>query len=264
MRGLEAEGFVEADGARLEYRWIAPRRAGLPTLVLLHEGLGCVAVWKDFPDRLAESTGCGAFVYSRRGYGRSSPVPLPRPLTYLHHEARVVLPQLLAQLGLRDVVLVGHSDGASIALIHAGSAHSGPVRGVIVEAPHVFNEDLSVAGIRRTVEAYATGDLRTRLERLHGGNVDGAFLGWSGAWLDPGYRSWNIEEVLPAIRVPVLVIQGVDDEYGTAAQYEAIRAQASGPVEVLALERCRHTPHRDQAEAVLAAMTGFVLALRRS
>lgn len=258
MPPLEPAGFVEVDGAALEYRWIAPAAAGRPTLVLLHEGLGCVAIWKDFPDRLAAATGCGAFVYSRRGYGRSTPVTPPRPLTYMHEEGLTVLPRLLDTVGFERVVLVGHSDGASISLIYAGGAANNRLAGVIAEAPHVFNEPLCVASIEQARDAYASGDLRDRLRRLHGDNVDGAFWGWNRAWLDPGFLAWNIEEYLPAIRVPLLVVQGSDDEYGTAAQYEAIRAKAGGPTTVLTLDRCRHSPHRDQPEAVLTAMRRFI------
>lgn len=261
MRPLDPQGFVEIDGAALEYRWIPPAVPGRPTLVLLHEGLGCVALWKDFPDRVAAATGCGTFVYSRRGYGRSTPVTPPRPLRYMHDEGLAVLPALLDTLGFANVVLVGHSDGASIALIHAGSGRAGRIRGVIAAAPHVFNEDLCVASIEKAREAYETTDLRARLQRLHGDNVDGAFWGWNRAWLDPGFRAWNIEEFLPAIRAPLLVIQGDDDEYGTAAQYEAIRAKAGGPVEVLTLAACRHSPHRDQPDATLAAMRRFIETL---
>jgi len=264
MRHIDPEGFVSVDGAELEYRWVAPSVPGHPVLVFLHEGLGCVAIWRDFPDRVAAATGCGAFVYSRRGYGRSSPVTVPRPLTYMHHEGRVVLPRLLETLGFDEVVLVGHSDGASIALIHAGSGAAGPVRGVVAAAPHVFNEALCVASIEKARDAYVEGDLRPRLQRLHGDNVDGAFWGWNRAWLDPGFLDWNIEEFLPAIRVPLLVIQGLDDEYGTAAQYEAIRAQAGGPVEILTLAACRHSPHRDQPEATLQAITRFVRSVTGS
>ncbi|HYH19741.1 MAG TPA: alpha/beta hydrolase [Azospirillum sp.] len=257
----DGEGFLDVAGARLEYRWIAPARTGRPTLVFLHEGLGCVALWKDFPDRVAAATGCGALVYSRAGYGRSSPVPVPRPLRYMHDEGLEVLPALLDQLDLRDVVLVGHSDGASIALIRAGNDRGGRLSGAVVMAPHVFNEDVSVASIAKAAEAYRDGDLRSRLRRLHGDNVDCAFWGWNRAWLDPGFRAWNIEEHLPGIRVPVLAIQGSDDEYGTAAQVEAIEAKAGGPVEVLMLDGCGHSPHRDQPEATLAAIRDFVGAI---
>ena len=261
-RSLEPQGFLDLAGTRVEYRWIAPAVANRPTLVLLHEGLGCVALWKDFPDRLAAATGCGTFVYSRAGYGRSSPVPLPRPLRYMHDEGLQALPRLLEELGLERVVTVGHSDGASIALVHAGGADPGHrVRGLIVEAPHVLCEELSVASIRQAREAYQQGDLRARLARLHGDNVDVAFWGWNQAWLDPDFMRWNIEEYLPGISVPVLVVQGRDDQYGTAEQYQRIQRGSGGPVEVLVLDACGHSPHRDQPDATLAAMARFVARL---
>lgn len=261
MPHLDPEGFVDLGELRLEYRWIAPRQPDLPVLVFLHEGLGCAAIWRDFPDRLAAATGCGAFVYSRAGYGASSPVAVPRPLRYMHDEGLEVLPRLLDRLGFAQVILVGHSDGASISLIHAGSGKAPRVVGVICEAPHVFNEEICVASIREAKIAYETTDLRARLARLHGDNVDVAFWGWNHAWLDPDFMQWNVEEYLPGIRVPVLVIQGHDDEYGTAAQHHAIARQAGGPVSVVVLEQCRHSPHKDQPDATLAAMTDFVAAL---
>lgn len=260
MRSLEAEGFLDIAGARLEYRWIPAATPGLPTLVFLHEGLGCVALWKEFPARVAATTGCGALVYSRAGYGRSSPVTPPRPLRYMHDEGLTVLSELLDTLDLDRVILVGHSDGGSIAAIHAGGADRGRLRGLVLMAAHVFNEEISVASIAKAADAYRDGDLRTRLQRLHGDNVDGAFWGWNRAWLDPGFRAWTIEEYLPGIRVPALVIQGRDDEYGSAAQYEAIAARSGGPVELLILDNCGHSPHRDQPDATLDALIRFIQA----
>lgn len=258
MMALEPQGFITLDHTSLEYRWIAPTQAGRPCLVMLHEGLGCVGLWRDFPDRLAASTGCGVFVYSRAGYGASSPVTLPRPLTYMHHEGLAVLPALLDQLDLGPVILFGHSDGGSIAIIHAGSVRARQVVGCVLLAAHVFNEDICVASIASAADAYRDGDLRGRLARWHGANVDCAFWGWNRAWLDPGFRRWNIEAFLPGLLVPALVIQGRDDEYGTARQYEAIAAKAGGPVETLVLDACGHSPHRDQPDAVLAATLRFV------
>jgi pimeloyl-ACP methyl ester carboxylesterase len=259
---LSAQGHLEVDGARLEYRWIAPADAGRPALVFLHEGLGCVELWRDFPRQVASATGCGALVYSRAGYGRSSPVPLPRPLRYMHDEALEVLPRLLDAATLEDVVLVGHSDGASIALIHAGGADArGRVRGVVAEAPHVFCEELSIASIRRAREAFEAGHLRAKLARYHGDNVDVAFWGWNRAWLDPGFEHWNIEAYLPRIRVPVLVVQGREDPYGTAAQYLSIEASCPRAKRTVVLEACGHAPHRDQGAATLAAVAEFVRGL---
>ena len=261
-RRLAAQGHLDVEGARLEYRFVPPEGPSRQTLVFLHEGLGSVSLWRDFPDAVAAATGRGALVYSRAGYGRSSPVPVPRPLSYMHDEGLRVLPPLLDAAGLEDVVLVGHSDGASIAIVHAGGADpGGRVRALVLEAPHVFCEDLSVESIARAREAYEKGDLRARLARHHGENVDVAFWGWNRAWLDPGFRRWNIEEYLPRIRVPVLIVQGRDDEYGTAAQYRSIEARCGGPTRTVVLDACGHSPHRDQREAAIAAIALFVKEL---
>jgi pimeloyl-ACP methyl ester carboxylesterase len=250
--------FVTAGGHRLEYQRI-DGRADAPCLVFLHEGLGSVALWRDFPAKLAQAAGAPAVVYSRHGYGASDRLTAPRDVDYMHREALDTLPALRAALGLGEVILIGHSDGASIALIHAGSGRW-PVRALILEAPHVFVEDVSVESIAAARTAYAATDLRRRLERYHG-DVDGAFRGWNDIWLAPAFRRWNIEEHLPGVRTPVLAIQGADDEYGTLAQIEAIARGVAGPFERLVLANCRHSPHRDQEEAVLAAMTGFIARL---
>ena len=247
-----------AAGRRLEYDWQGPAPGDAPTLVFLHEGLGCVSTWRDFPARLAAATGCGALVYSRAGYGGSEPVPLPRPLRFMHDEALSSLPEVLREAGIRDAVLVGHSDGASIALIHAGSGLRSPVRALALEAPHVFVEELSVRSIAAAAASFTSGGLRAALERHHGANVEVAFWGWNRAWLDPEFRSWNLEEYLPGIRVPVLLIQGEQDEYGTLRQLDAIERGCTGPVERLVLEACGHAPHRDQPGKTLAAMAEFV------
>jgi pimeloyl-ACP methyl ester carboxylesterase len=254
--------FLQVDGVRLEARWIGPAREETPTLVFLHEGLGSASLWRDFPDRLARETGCGALIYSRAGYGKSDPVPLPRPIRFMHDEA-VVLPRVLAASGVRDSILIGHSDGASIALIHAGSAPAPGLRGLILEAPHVFAEPNGLASIATIGEAFRTTDLRARLERHHGANVDVAFHGWNDVWLHPDFRAWNLEEFLPRIAVPILILQGVNDEYGTWRQVEAIVRQAGAPVEALALD-CGHSPHRERPERSLEAMARFVGRLRES
>jgi pimeloyl-ACP methyl ester carboxylesterase len=248
--------FVTAGGRELEYRWAGSGPAAAPCLVFLHEGLGSVSLWRDFPDRLASATGLRALVFSRSGYGRSEPATLPRPVRYMHEEALTVLPELLAQLEIGRHLLVGHSDGASIALIHAGGTAAQNLAGLALLAPHVFNEELCVASIRAARSAYETGDLRDRLKRHHA-DVDNAFWGWNRIWLDPEFRHWNIEEYLAAIRAPVLAIQGHDDEYGTVAQIEAIEAQVPG-ARTLLLENCRHSPHRDQPERTLAALVDFI------
>jgi pimeloyl-ACP methyl ester carboxylesterase len=246
-------------GHRLEAVRLGPPPDLAPTLVFLHEGLGSVSAWRDFPQRLVDATGLGALVFSRWGYGKSDPVTLPRPLRYMHDEALSALPEVLDAAGVRDAVLVGHSDGASIALVFAGSGlpAAARVRALVLEAPHVFVEDISIASIAAAADTYRTGDLRARLARHHA-DVDGAFWGWNRAWLDPGFRSWNIEEYLPRVRVPSLVVQGEDDPYGTLAQVSAIEQKSGGPVERLVLARCGHTPHRDQPDATIGAVARFV------
>lgn len=250
--------FLTAAGHRLEYEQL-PGKPGAPTLVLLHEGLGSVALWRDFPATLAQATGCPLVVYSRYGYGRSDPIAAPHGVRYMHDEALIALPELRQALGLEDVVLVGHSDGASIAIIHAGSGQW-PVRGVILEAPHVFVEEVSIKSIAEARDLYETSELRQRLMRYHA-DVDSAFRGWNDAWLSPEFRAWNIAEYLPGIACPVLAIQGAGDEYGTLAQIEAIERGVAGRFAKLVLERCKHTPHRDQEAVVLTAMAEFIAGL---
>ena len=251
--------FLELDGAKLEYR-LWPGR-GPRGLVLLHEGLGSVSMWRDFPERLHAATGLGVFAWSRRGYGGSSPAPAPWPVGYMHEEARRWLPPVLQATGFEELVLIGHSDGASIAAIHAGE-HPGPgLRGLVLMAPHFFVEEVSIASIAQARVAFETGDLRSRLERHHGANVDGAFEGWNRIWLDPAFRDWDIRECLRHIEVPTLLIQGADDEYGTLAQIEAARSAIAAPVTTVVLPRCRHSPHRDQPDATLEAITAFLAGL---
>jgi pimeloyl-ACP methyl ester carboxylesterase len=240
--------FVTAGGHRLEIREIAGR-ADLPTLVFLHEGLGSTALWKDFPDKLAAATAASALVYSRYGHGRSDRLTGDRTVDYMHVEALKTLPELRRKLRLDRVVLVGHSDGASIALIHAARW---PVRGLILEAPHVFVEDVTVASIAEAKRAYETTDLGKRLARYHD-DSDSTFWGWNKIWLQPDFRTWNIESVLPGVRCPVLAIQGGEDEYGTLDQLDAVGRGVTGPFEKLVMADCRHAPHRDQEAATLAA-----------
>ena len=244
--------MIEIRGKKIEASRIGPAEG--PTLVFLHEGHGSLGLWRDFPQRLCDATGLGAFVYSRAGYGKSDPAPLPRPVRYMHDEAEL-LPEILAAAGVRDPILVGHSDGASIAIISAGLGHS--ARALLLEAPHVFTEEGGLQSIAKMRDLYAQTDLRARLARHHA-NVDAAFLGWNGAWLDPDFRSWNLEEFLPRISAPVLIVQGHDDEYGTVKQIEAIRRGVKGACEVVLLPECGHSPHRDQPERTLQAMAEFV------
>ncbi len=228
-------------------------------LVFLHEGLGSVSHWRDFPARVAQRTGYAVTVYSRYGSGNSDVLDSPRGVRFMHEEALLVLPEMLSKLNIESPVLVGHSDGASIAIIYAGTHVD--VRGLILLSPHVFVEDLSVKSIAETKVLFETTDLREKLARHHR-DVARTFWGWNDIWLHPEFRKWNIEEYLPRIHCPSLVIQGVEDQYGTMAQVEAIRRQCGGPVKVLALGDCRHSPQRDQPENVLEAIAVFVRGLQ--
>lgn len=256
----EAE-FIEVGGHRLEAARIGEARAGGLGLILLHEGLGSVSQWRDFPRALAAATALPVFAYSRAGYGRSSTVPLPRMFTYMHDEARDVLPAVIAATGFSRTVLVGHSDGASIAAIYAGSLAGPDLAGLVLMAPHFFVEDVTVASIAEARQAYETGGLRERLKRHHGDNVDVAFYGWNGPWLDPASRNWDITEYLPRIRVPALLVQGEVDQYGTLAQIDCAERLIAGPVERLVLTDCGHSPPRDQPEKTIAAIVRFVRGL---
>ena len=246
---------VDVDGARLEVERIDVGRAAAPPIVMLHEGLGSVAMWKDFPHRVAHAANRDVVVYSRAGYGRSAPATLPYGVRYMHDEALVALPRLLDACGIVRPILLGHSDGASIALIHAGASDR-PVAGLALMAPHVIVEDVSIASIAAAKVAWRTTDLRARLSRYHD-DVDRAFIGWNDIWLHPDFRAWNIEALVRDVRCPVLAIQGEDDEYGTMDQIERI-ARLAPDVELVRLADCRHSPHRDQPEAVLEALVRFV------
>ena len=246
---------VTVQGRSLEVHHIPGINAQAPELVLLHEGLGSVSHWRDFPARLASTTGCPVTTYSRYGSGNSELLAEARPVNYMHDEALRTLPHLVSQLHIEKPILVGHSDGASIALIHAG-AHD-QVRGLVLLAPHVFVEDLSISSIAEAKKIFETTNLPEKLARHHR-DAGRTFWGWNNIWLHPDFRSWNIEEYLPRISCPILAIQGLDDQYGTMAQVHAIARQSAGPVEILPLADCRHAPQRDQPEAVLAAIAKFV------
>lgn len=248
-------------GRGLEVLRIGAVDRGAPELVLLHEGLGSVSHWWRFPARVAERTGCPVTVYSRYGSGNSDVLEGPHGMRYMHDEALFVLPELLSKLEIEDPILVGHSDGGSIALIYAGTHDRVP--GLVLLAPHVFVEDLSVASIAQAKVAFESTDLEEKLGRHHQ-DAARTFWGWNDIWLSPEFRTWNIEEYLAGITCPTLVIQGLEDQYGTMAQVEAIRRQSGGPVDVLALEDCRHSPQRDQPEKVVEAICAFVGRIRRS
>lgn len=251
-----------AAGKNIEAGWHGPAPEEAPTLVLLHEGLGSLAMWKEFPQQLAERTGYGVLVYSRPGYGNSDPVELPRPLAYMHEEASRTLPAVLDQAGVRKAILVGHSDGASIATIYAGSRQDFRVRGLVLIAPHFFVEDISVRSITAVKDAYQTSDLRARLAKYHR-DVDVAFWGWNRAWLDPDFRRWRIDEYLAYIRVPILIVQGEDDEYGTPAQIAVAQQETYCPLEVRMLPGAGHSPQVDRPQETLEAIGEFVTRLAR-
>lgn len=230
-----------------------------PVLVFLHEGLGCVSMWRDFPQRLCEATGLLGISYSRLGYGASSGVHWPRPKTYMHHEALSVLPELLQKLEISDAILIGHSDGASVSLIHGGSGCADRVRGMIVLAPHVIIEDETVQAIGSLTLDYERGDLRSRLARHHGANVDCAFYGFAKTWLNPdNAKSWNIEDYVKAIQVPILVIQGEDDKFGTLRQVEMIREAAPDFAEAVVIPKCGHHPHFAEPGIVVDRCVRFI------
>ena len=243
---------VVAAGHTLEYRWI---EGSGPPLVFLHEGLGSIGQWRDFPDRLARATGCRALVYDRYGYGQSEVLKEARvSVKFMHDGALRELPDLLRNLEIENPILVGHSDGASIALINS-AVH--PVRGVAVMAPHVFIEDVCIRSIGKAAASFETSGLKEGLAKYHK-DASKTFHLWADAWLDPAFREWNIAAYLPRIKCPLLAIQGEGDEYGTMAQLDAIKRQVSGPCELLKLPDCGHSPHRDQPETVLNSISGFV------
>src|SRR4051794_8156537 len=256
MTILQASGLLPIGSSDLEYRMIGPAPKDAPTIVMLHEGLGSAALWGDFPDKLQAATGAGVFVYSRSGYGASTPARLPRPLDYMHIEALDVLPKLLDQIGFRRGLLLGHSDGASIAAIYAGSHQDHRVEGVAMIAPHFIVEDVSVASIAKIKVAYETLGLKAKLERWHK-DVDNAFYGWNGAWLNPEFRNWDISDYLAYIRVPIAILQGADDEYGTLRQIEIAREECYCPVDVTVIPDAGHSPHREAPEATLNAISEF-------
>ena len=258
-----APGAMLTVGAtRLEYACWGPRPDQAPTIVLLHEGLGCVALWRDFPAQLGAATGMGVMAYSRAGYGQSDGAPLPRPLDYMTREAVDVLPQALDAIGFQRGVLMGHSDGATIAAEYIGRVADMRVRGVVLMAPHFFTEPMGLEAIRAAKAAYEGGDLRARLAKYHR-DPDNAFRGWNDAWLAPGFAAWNVGDVIDYWRIPALAIQGVGDQYGTLAQITEIESRAYSPVDTLILEDCRHAPHLDQPQAVLDAAAEFCARLWR-
>jgi pimeloyl-ACP methyl ester carboxylesterase len=259
---LADEGFLDLEPLRLEYRMIGPRPDTAPTIVMLHEGLGSVGLWGSFPDAIAAATGAGVFVFSRAGYGKSKPGAMPRSISFMHEEACTVLPRVLDAIGFQRGLLLGHSDGASIATIYAGSVQDHRVRGLVLIAPHFFIEDMGIAEIERARDAFNEGLLREKLKRWHA-DVDCAFCSWSEPWLDPDFRKWDITEALGYIRVPILVVQGADDQYGTLKQVEAAERECFCPVEAAVLPNVRHAPFREAPEQALEVVADFINRLLR-
>ena len=244
---------------RMEYQWVGVKRSEYPVVVFLHEGLGSIALWRDFPAAFCRAHGFTGLVFSRYGYGQSTPRPADEhwPPTFMHEQAEQVLPALFSKLGISRPWLFGHSDGGSIALLYA-ALFSDRVSGIAVAAPHIFVEDISIRSIEAARDMYRHKDLRTKLARFHA-DVDSAFLGWNDVWLDPAFRSWNIENELTGITCPVLAIQGEDDEYGTLEQIYGIRRKVPH-AKLLVLPQCGHSPHRDQPTATTEEVAKFIIA----
>jgi pimeloyl-ACP methyl ester carboxylesterase len=242
---------------RMEYKWVGAIRSEYPVVVFLHEGLGSIALWKDFPENFCRMHGFTGLVFSRYGYGQSTPKPAEErwPVTFMHEQAIDVLPAFFSQLGITRPWLFGHSDGGSITLLYAAHFPE-KVSGIVVAAPHIFVEDISIKSIEMAREAYEHKDLRTKLARFHA-DVDSAFRGWNDIWLDPAFRSWNIEACLPRIACPILAIQGEDDEYGTLEQIYGIQRKVP-QTQLLILPRCGHSPHRDQPQATAQEVAKFI------
>ena len=249
--------FAKAAGRSLAYEWVGEDSGGKPTLVFLHEGLGSIRQWRDFPVKVAAASGCRALVYDRYGYGQSDVLAQPRrTVRFMHDEALIALPDLLKNLRVENPLLIGHSDGASIALIHAGAGHS--VRGVLAMAPHVFIEPVCLSSVRKATETFESTDLPARLGRYHR-DVRKTFYGWADVWLDPNFEGWDIRaDYLPNVRCPVLAIQGHGDEYGTMAQLDEIAARVKGPCELLKLADCGHAPFRDRPDEVVKKTVDFI------
>jgi len=253
---------LSIQGRNLEYACYGPPPDQAPTFVLLHEGLGSLSLWRDFPEKLADATGWGVVAYSRAGYGQSDPADLPRPLDYMTREAMDVLPQVLDQIGFQRGILLGHSDGATIAAIYAGSVTDFRVRGLVLMAPHFFTEDVGLSEIAKAKEAFASGNLAQRMARYHR-DAELTFRGWNDVWLHPDFKDWNVADVIDYLRIPVLAMQGRHDQYGTLAQIDEVASRSYAPVDVEILEDCRHAPFLDQTEKTLSAISEFAARLQR-
>lgn len=244
---------------RMEYQWVGAVESAYPVVVFLHEGLGSIGLWKDYPEKFCRENGFTGLVFSRYGYGQSTPRPAEErwPLTFMHAQAHEVLPAFFSKLGLEKPWLFGHSDGASIALLYA-ARYPAAVSGIVVAAPHILVEDLTIKSIEEARATYLSTDLRAKLARYHA-DPDSAFWGWNDIWLDPAFRAWNIEDQLALIACPVLAVQGEDDEYGTLKQINGIKRKAS-QTRLLVLPKCGHSPHRDQPEALTQEVAQFIIS----
>ncbi len=258
----DAQGAVcHVAGHSLEYACFGPAPEDAPTIILLHEGLGCVKLWRDFPALLATKTGCGVFVYSRAGYGASSLVDLPRPLNYMTVEAHEVLPQLLNLIGGKELFLIGHSDGGTIAAIYSGTFNDDRLLGTILMAPHFYAEECGLQEIAKITAEYNSSDLKSRLGKYHK-DPDIAFRGWSDSWLHPDFKNWNVADCLEGMTVPVLALQGRNDLYGSLRQITDIVHRSRGAVTLKVLENCGHAPFLDAKEQTLEAIQDFIRATR--
>jgi pimeloyl-ACP methyl ester carboxylesterase len=250
------KGFLEVFGKSLEYAIFGPSPADAPTIVMLHEGLGCVALWRDAPAQISAATGCGVLVYSRSGYGQSDLTDLPRPLDYMTEEAVAVLPKILEAIAPKQCILLGHSDGATIAAIYAGSVIDHRVRGLVLMAPHFFTEPEGLTQISLAKKEYENSGLKLKLSKYHR-DPENAFNGWNNVWLDPNFEDWNVSEVIDYLRIPILAIQGLEDEYGTEAQISELENRSYSPVDVVMLADCGHSPLEDARELTVAEITTF-------
>lgn len=249
--------FLTINSKKIEIQWFNKASSDRPCLIFLHEGLGCASMWKDFPALVSQKTNCPAFVFSRFGYGKSDPAPLPWKLNYMHTEALTILPEVITAACIKEYILIGHSDGGSIGIIFAGSPYATGLKGLITEAAHICCEPISVDSIFQAKISYERRNLKHALEKYHGKNTENAFRGWNDVWLNPRFMHWNIEKYLKHIKVPMLALQGTDDQYGTIKQLESINARVSG-VHTRLLKNCKHTPHLEKPDIVLGLVTQFI------
>lgn len=254
---MEKDLHIDGSVLRIKYIEIDKEK---PTIVFLHDSLGCIQLWRDFPEKLAEATGCNALVYDRQGYGKSGPfITTDRENNYLEKEADV-LHKLIEKTGIKEVILFGHSDGASITL-HAAANYPSDFIGIITEGPHIFVEDLTRKGVSDALEAFNTTDLKERLQKYHGDNTEDLMAAFTKIWLSEKYRPWTMEPSLPRIECPVLVIQGEEDEYGTMNQVNRVLELVSGKAEKFVVPSVGHTVHKEAAEVTLKRATSFIKEL---